>query len=143
MPRVPRDRNSKSRRNPTPISASPRPPTSAVNQPSRAHAGARVASKAQGVNSGARASTMRGQVGVIFRGHGFESHRLRVLQFYFQCKRGRLGSKIFAIAITKAALVSWQHSRLQICGSGVRFPPVGFSYLLFAFRREVPIPHLT
>ena len=52
----------------------------------------------QGVNSGARASTMRGRVGVIFQGRGFESHRRRVLQFFFQRKRGRPGSKIFAVA---------------------------------------------
>ena len=61
--------------------------------------------ESQGVNSGARASTMRGRVGVIFQGRGFESHRRRVLQFYFQRKRGRTGSKIFAVANTKAALV--------------------------------------
>ena len=67
---------------------------------------------AQGGNSGARASIMRGRVGVIFQGRGFESHRRRALEFYFQRKRGRVGSKIFAVVITKAALVSWQHSRL-------------------------------
>ena len=67
---------------------------------------------------------MRGRLGVIFQGPGFESHRRRILQFYFQRKRGRIGSKIFAIVITKAALVSWQHSRLQIRRSEVRFPPV-------------------
>ena len=73
---------------------------------------------------------MRGRIGVIFQGREFESHRRRVLQLYFQRKRGRVGSKIFAIDITKAALVSWQHSRLQICGSAVRFPPVALLHFL-------------
>ena len=90
---------------------------------------------------------MRGRVGVGFQGPGFEFHRRRFLQFYFQRKRGTVGSNIFAIVITKAALASWQHSRLQIRRSEVRFPPgctftsFGFSSLLFAFRREVA--HIT
>ena len=46
--------------------------------------------------------TMRGRVGVIFQGRGFESHRRRILQFYFQRKRGRIVSKSFAFVIIKA-----------------------------------------
>ena len=48
---------------------------------------------------------MRGRVGVIFQGRGFESHRRRILQFDFQRKRGRVGSKVFAVEIMKAAVV--------------------------------------
>ena len=57
----------------------------------------------QVLNSGARAGTMRGRVRVIFQGRGFESHCRGILQFYFHHKRGRIGSKIFAVTIMKSA----------------------------------------
>ena len=75
-------------------------------------------------NSSARASTMRGRVGVIFLGRGFKSHRRRILQFYFQRKRGRVGSKISAVVIMKGAVVQRQHFQFWIPRFVVRFPPV-------------------
>ena len=95
-----------------------------------------------GVNSGARASTMRGRLGVTFQGRGFESH-IRGIQFYFQRKRGKTGPKIFAFVIMKTACCPM--ARLSIFGSrGLGFDPrrlrfynFWFSYLIFAFRREV------
>ena len=79
----------------------------------------------QGVNSGARASTMRGRVGVIFHCVGFESHRRN---------RESRCSPMATLSILDPEVVG---SIPAGCAS--RF--LGFPYLLFAFRREVA--HLT
>ena len=88
---------------------------------------------------------MRGRVGVIFQGRGFEPTGC-ILQFHFQRKRGSVESQNFPSGFMKAAVTEFPltTSDPEVGGSipnGDAFKSFGFSYLLFAFRRE--IAHLT
>ena len=88
---------------------------------------------------------MRGRVGIIFQGRGFESHRLHSsILLSAQARQGRIKDFRLRNHESRCTLATLSTSDLEVWGSiptGCAFRFFGFSYLLFAFRREVA--HLT
>ena len=91
--------------------------------------------------------TMRGRLGVTFQGRGFESHSRDILQFYFSAQARQNRAKGFRLWNHESRLLSngktfdFGSRGLGFDFHGLRSYNFWFSYLLFAFRREVD--HLT
>ena len=100
--------------------------------------------KPSGINSGARASTMRGRAGVTFQGRGFKPHNRGILQ-HSECRIPRFGVRFPPVALLDFWFVSYPSQAIPGVGGtstplSITVIPRGGVLLTSVTTRGGPLP---